>query len=64
MAELMSNDSRRNQNGYHSGRLDADDPTAQLAIHEQLVRQLVRSFCIAKSLMITFSLRKLLYAST
>ena len=46
MAELMSHYSWRNQNRHHPARVEADDPSAQLAIHEQLVRQLVRSFVL------------------
>jgi hypothetical protein len=61
MVELMGNDSR--QNGHHSYRLDADHPTGHRAIHETITSA-YRSFCIAKSFMITFYLRKLLYAST
>jgi hypothetical protein len=61
--ELMSNDSQREENGHHSGRLGAHDPTVQLAIHETITSACL-SFCIAKSFMITFYLRKLLYAST
>ena len=42
MAELMSHYSWRNQNRHHPARVEADDPSAQLAIHEQLVWQLGR----------------------